>query len=123
MKKTSLFLLSALFASAGMLHLLRPKTFLQIVPPYLPFPAAVVPISGLAELAGAAGILIRRTRPAARWGLVVLLVAVFPANLYMAQAHVQPGGMQIPAWALWLRLPFQPLLLWWVLAATREANL
>ena len=71
-------------------------------------------ISGAAEVAGGLGLLLPATRPAARWGLALLLVLVFPANLDMAR---QPEKYGLPAWTLWARLPLQPLLLWWVLRA------
>jgi len=63
--------------------------------------------------------LLPATRAAARWGLAALLVAVFPANVYMAARHVEPAGLVIPPVLLWLRLPLQPLLIWWVIAATK----
>lgn len=118
MRKFSVAALALLFMGAGVLHLVRPEPFIQIVPPALPNPDWMVLISGLAEMAGGIGILIPSTRPAARWGLVALLVAVFPANIYMAVRHIEPAGTHIPSALLWLRLPLQPLLIWWVIAAT-----
>jgi uncharacterized membrane protein len=100
------------------LHLLRPEPFRQIVPPNLPNPGLWVTISGIAEIIGGLGILLPAVRPAARWGLVALLAAVFPANLHMAQQHIQPAGIHIPTVVLWARLPLQPLLMWWVFWAT-----
>jgi len=117
MHKTSLGLLAVLFTGAGFLHLVDPKPFVEIVPPAFPNAGFLVFVSGLAEIAGGVGILVPFTRPAARWGLVALLVAVFPANLYMALKHVEPAGFVIPPVLLWLRLPLQPLLIWWVLKA------
>jgi len=122
MRKFSVAALALLFMGAGVLHLVRPEPFIQIVPPALPNPDWMVLISGLAEMAGGIGILIPSTRPAARWGLVALLVAVFPANIYMAVRHIEPAGTQIPSALLWLRLPLQPLLIWWVIAATRAVT-
>ena len=69
-------------------------------------------ISGAAEMAGGLAILVPRLRIVAGWGLIVLLVAVFPANLHMALHGWE--GVQIPAWVLWARLPFQGLLIAWV---------
>ena len=103
-----------LFLAAGALHFAIPQTYERVVPPYLPNPQLLVLVSGLAELAGGLGMLWRPTRKAAGWGLVALLIAVFPANLYMAQAHLMG-----PAWALWLRLPLQGLLIWWVWWASK----
>lgn len=115
----SSLLLAAIFVSAGTIHFLRPRIFDSIVPPYVPMPPrAATLISGAAELAGGLGLLHPATRPAARWGLLALLLAVFPANLQMA---LQAGKFEpIPAWALWARLPLQPLLAYWVWRAGRR---
>lgn len=103
--------LAALFVGAGLLHFVRPEPFDRIVPPGLPLPArAATLLSGAAELAGGLGLLHPATRPAARWGLLALLLAVFPANLFMAQ-HAERFA-PLPAGALWARLPLQPLLMW-----------
>ncbi len=118
MKTLSLWILGALFIGAGCLHLIRPQTFMAIMPPQIPRPEWMVAISGVAEILGGLGLLIPATRPIARWGLVALLVAVFPANIYMALRHIEPAGMHIPAALLWARLPVQPLLIWWVLATS-----
>jgi uncharacterized membrane protein len=76
-----------------------------------------VVISGVAELAGGVAVLAGPTRRAAGLGLIALLAAVFPANLYMARA---PERFQrIPRWALYARLPLQPLMMWWAWTATR----
>ena len=82
------------------------------MPEYLPAPAALVWISGLAEILGGLGILFAGSRVLAAWGLIALLVAVFPANLNIA-LHGWPGT-RFPAWVLWVRLPFQLLLIWLV---------
>lgn len=108
----STVLLAALFITAGVMHFLRPEFFDRIVPPATPMPPRTATLlSGAAELAGGLGLLHPRTRPAARWGLLALLVAVYPANLYMAQ---DPGKFGTSAWVVWARLPLQPLLMWWV---------
>ncbi|MFC4638154.1 MauE/DoxX family redox-associated membrane protein [Deinococcus hohokamensis] len=111
-------LLAALFCAAGVLHFLKPEVFDRIVPPATPLsPRAATLLSGVAELAGGLGLLHPATRPAARWGLLALLLAVYPANLYMAQA---PDKFGVPAWVAWARLPLQPLLMWWVWTAGRR---
>lgn len=119
--RLGLALLSLLFVGAGALHFVRPAAYDSIVPAWAApglFPSArsVTLISGAAELLGGLGLLLPATRPAARWGLVLLLLAVFPANLEMAQ---QAQKYPLPAWALWARLPLQLPLIWWVLAAGR----
>jgi len=119
MRRIRLGLLALLFTGAGVLHLVRPQPFVQIGPPVIPKAALMVFLSGLAEIAGGIGLLIPKTRIMARWGLAALLVAVFPANIYMAVRHIEPGGTHVPNALLWLRLPLQPLLIWWVIAATK----
>ena len=99
------------FIVAGTFHFLRPELYLQIVPPYFPSPALLVAISGVAEIAGGIGLLISPLRYAAGWGLIALLIAVFPANIYMLQ---HPGNFQVATWILWARLPFQGVFILWV---------
>ncbi|GMA17180.1 hypothetical protein E5F05_17950 [Deinococcus metallilatus] len=114
-------LLTALFAFAGVLHFVRPEPFDRIVPPQLPLPARTATLlSGAAEIAGGLGLLHPATRPAARWGLMALLLAVFPANVYMAQ-HAE-RFRPLPVWGLWARLPLQPLLMLFVWRAGRRAD-
>lgn len=101
--------LALLFTVAGILHFLKPDAYLRIMPPSLPAPRLLVALSGAAEVAGGLGLVLPATRRAATWGLLALLVAVLPANVYMLQIHQQ---LHLPAWALWARLPLQPLLMW-----------
>ena len=79
------------------------------MPPALPAPRLLVLLSGVAEVAGGLGLLLPATRRWAAWGLLVLLVAVFPANVHMLRLA---SALHIPAWVLWARLPLQPLLMW-----------
>ncbi len=102
---------------AGAFHFLSPAPYLKIMPPALPWPLALVYISGVAEIAGGVGLLIPRLRRAASLGLVALLIAVFPANVYMAVAHVRMTANPVPEWLPWARLPLQALLIWWVIYA------
>ncbi|MBA3882059.1 MAG: DoxX family membrane protein [Chthoniobacterales bacterium] len=106
--------LALFFAVAGLNHFLEPKPYLAIVPPSLPGPAALVYISGAAEIAGAVGILFKGTRKLATIGLIALLIAVFPANIYAALHGMQIGGRPIPSALLWARLPLQAVLIAWV---------
>lgn len=110
-------LLAGAFVGMGALHFLKPELFDAIVPPGTPMSARQATlVSGAAEIAGGLGLMHPATRPAARWGLLALLVAVFPANVHMARHH---GDFGVPAWAAWARLPLQPLLLWLVFRAGR----
>ena len=106
------WIIAAFFVVAGANHFLNPDPYLSMMPGYLPWPSALVWISGVAEIMGGLGILFRATRALAGWGLIALLIAVFPANL-QAALHGWPGS-NFPAWALWLRLPFQPVFIWCV---------
>lgn len=110
------WLLAAAFVGIGVLHFLRPRAFLAIVPPALPFRMAAVYLSGVAEIAGGVGVLLPDPwRAWAGWGLIALLVAVFPANVYQAIARVRIPGLPPPApWLLWARLPLQAVFIAWV---------
>ena len=103
--------LGALFLFAGTMHFLKPRPYVAIVPDALPRKREIVFASGVAELAGGAGVLIPTTRRLAGWWLIATLLAIFPANVNMA---VNAGRFKaIPAWALWARLPVQALLIAW----------
>jgi uncharacterized membrane protein len=112
-------LLALLFMLSGTLHFLAPHLYLRIMPPYLPVPLTLVYISGTAEILGGAGLLIPSTRQAAAWGLVALLIAVLPANIYMATAHLSAPGIMGQSWAQWLRIPLQIPLIYWAWIYTR----
>lgn len=112
---------AALFATSGTLHFTHPDSFERIVPEALPAAGALVAISGAAELAGALGLLIPRVRRPAAWGLVALLVAVFPANITMAVEHERLAP-DVPMWLLWARLPLQVVLIWLVLRVSRPSQ-
>jgi uncharacterized membrane protein len=105
--------------AAGVNHFVMPRYYRRIVPPRFGDPATVVAISGVAEIAGGVGALVPATRRAAGWGLIALLIAVFPANIYMAVRPQRFRDLRVPRWALWLRLPLQPLMMWWAWSATR----
>ncbi|WP_201977818.1 DoxX family protein [Hymenobacter rubidus] len=107
--------LALLFVLAGIWHFVHPATYLAIMPPQLPLPLVLVYVSGVFEILGGLGLLWHRTRRLAGWGLLALLVAVFPANVYMALIHEQ---LHIPGWVAWGRLPLQLPLLWWTYYAS-----
>jgi uncharacterized membrane protein len=114
-QKILLYLAAIFYVFAGWMHFRQPDTYLKIVPPQLPWRMAAVYISGAAEMAGGFALLVPVLRRAAAWGLVALLIAVFPANVYMAASNVQVTSGTIPQFLLWLRLPLQGVLIWWVL--------
>ncbi len=111
--------LAVLFIQAGVAHFVVPDTYKRIVPPSLGDPAMLVRVSGVAEIAGGVGVLVPRTRRLAGFGLIALLAAVFPANVYMAQNPAKFA--KIPAWALYARLPLQPLMMLWAWRATKPS--
>jgi uncharacterized membrane protein len=111
------WLLAVLFILAGALHLGAPDRYLGIVPAYLPSPALLVLVSGVAEMLGGAGLLVTRYRRVAGIGLVALLVVVFPANIEMLRQGMEAHASMRMQALLWLRLPLQPLMIWWVWVA------
>jgi uncharacterized membrane protein len=112
-------LLGNVFILAGVNHFVIPRAYEAIVPPSLRGRARlVVQASGVAEILGGVGVLVPATRRVSGFGLIALLAAVFPANLYMAR---EPERFRkIPRWALFARLPLQPLMMWWAWRATRD---
>jgi uncharacterized membrane protein len=104
--------LGAFFLIAGSLHFLRPRPYVAIVPDVLPRKREIVFASGVAELAGGAGVLVPGTRRLAGWWLIATLLAIFPANINMA---VNAKRFRIvPEPLLWARLPLQGALIAWV---------
>jgi uncharacterized membrane protein len=114
----SIILLAIFFMVAGIAHFVSPGSYVRIVPSYLPAAAMLVFVSGIAEFAGGAGILLTSTRRFAGWGLIALLVAVFPANVEMLRLSAARHASVWWQAALWLRLPLQPALMYWVWRAT-----
>jgi uncharacterized membrane protein len=112
-RKIFRFLLAAFFVVAGLNHFRMPATYLAMMPEWVPAPYAMNIISGGCEVLGGAGILIPRLRIAAGWGLIALMVAVFPANLHAALLGRMPGFSVSPT-VLWLRLPFQAVFIAWI---------
>jgi uncharacterized membrane protein len=100
------------FLFAGAMHFIRPRSYIAIMPDYLPAHRELVYASGVAEMAGGAGVLSERARKPAGWWLIATLVAVFPANVNMA-LHADRFA-RIPPAALWARLPFQAVFIAWV---------
>lgn len=117
--------LGAAFIAVGILHFVRPGFFISIMPSWLPLHAEAVAVSGFAEIAGGVALIPDSTaKPAGIW-LTALLLAVFPANVNMAvdQDQIsQAASSGIPEWALWARLPLQPLLIFLVLKSTRAGS-
>jgi uncharacterized membrane protein len=115
--------LAGFFGLAGTLHFVIPRSYEAMMPPSLPRHREAVVVSGIAEIAGGAAVLHPASRRLARWWLLALLVAVFPANVHMAVNPEQVRGLdleRVPRWALWARMPLSPPAMLWVLRTTRD---
>ena len=96
-------------------HWLTPSRYLAMMPGWIPLHLELVLFTGAAEIAGAVGLLWRRTRRLAGLMLAVYFVAVFPANIHNAVNGLAVDGLPQAAWYYWVRLLFQPLVIWWAL--------
>ena len=105
------YVLGVFFALAGLNHFINPAFYLNIMPPYLPWHAFLVYLSGFFEVLFGILVLLSKYRRIGAWGIIAVLIAVTPANLHMA-LHTQLYPY-IPPWALWLRLPLQLVLIAW----------
>ncbi|WP_436933541.1 DoxX family protein [Halovenus marina] len=129
LKRPLVYVMGVLYIGAGVTHFVIPEAFAQIVPPVLPYPLALVYLSGIAEIVLGIGVLFSRTRRLAAWGLVGLLLAIFPANVYMATSDVVVTGVfgstvDPSATVRWGRLPLQAVLVvlaWWYTRPMPEA--
>ena len=110
-------LLALAYFAVGIVHLKSPEGFLPIMPDWVPAPHAVVIGTGLAEMAGAIGLLIPRLRRAAAWGLAAYAVCVFPANIKHAMEGVVVSGVALGWGYHGPRLAAQPFIVWWALWA------
>ncbi len=113
----SLYLMSLVYVVAGILHFVRPETYVRIMPPSIPAPLTMVYLSGVAEIVLGLAVLIPAFRTWAAWGIILLLIAVFPANWYMA---VSGQFSHTPSWILWARLPLQLVLIYWAYTFTKK---
>lgn len=119
-KDTLRNLLAVLMIGAGILHFAIPQPFIKIVPGILPYPAALVYISGVCEIILGAGLFFPAVRQLSGWGLVALFIAVYPANLNMAFNHIKLTGIPDSWWVHRIRLPLQFVLIAWAYWYTRE---
>jgi uncharacterized membrane protein len=108
-------LLAIFYFVAGVAHIRSPTGFLQITPDWVPYPAQVVFLTGVAEIAGALGLMIPRLRATAGIGLALYAVCVYPANVNHAINNIEMGGNQLSWWYHGPRLAFQPVFVWWAL--------
>ena len=116
----SRLVLGAFFIAAGALHFVRPRAYQSIMPEALPAHRELVYLSGLAEMAGGAGVLADRTLRPAGWWLIATMLAVFPANVNMAVEAER--FRRIPEPLLWARLPVQAAIVYWIWRVTSAAT-
>lgn len=113
--ETHRYIIGGLFIITGILHFLKPELFVKIMPDYIPYHLAMVYASGVAEITGGIGIFFENTQFWAGWGLILLLIAVFPANINMTIESVQRSGYSsLYSIATIVRLPLQFVLMYWV---------
>lgn len=105
------YIMGAMYILAGVMHFIKPKVYLKIMPPYLPAPLTLVYLSGAFESVFGMLVLIPQTQSIGAWGIIATLIGVFPANVYMLQAY--KGKKMWYKIALWLRLPLQLGLIYW----------
>ncbi len=117
-KTLTLVLFGVFFIGAGANHFINPDFYMRMMPAYLPWHSGLVMLSGVAEIALGALLLIPRFQVMAAWGLIALLIAVFPANVNMTMhPELYPTIAQT---ALWIRLPIQGLLIAWAYWYTKR---
>jgi uncharacterized membrane protein len=121
LKQLTRYIYGVFWIAAGQNHFLHTLFYVSIMPPYLPWPLALVYISGMAEIGLGLLLLFKRWSALAGWGLIALSIAVFPANIYMA-LHPELYPWASPR-GLWLRLPLQGALIAWAYWYTRPASL
>jgi len=109
-KTISKYLLALVMVGAGTMHFIRPDFYLKIMPPYLPFHQELVSLSGCCEIALGLGLLVPRASRFAAWGIIALLIAVFPANVYLYQHQ---DILPAPPILHFLRLPLQVVFILW----------
>lgn len=119
-KRALLWVMGGLYVLAGSLHFLAPDAYLPLMPPWLPAHRPLILLSGAAEIVLGAAVLVPALRPLAAWGLIALLIAIFPANVHVALHDVPLFGATEGAgvWN-WVRLPFQLVLIAWAWWYTR----
>jgi uncharacterized membrane protein len=126
-KRVARWAMVVFMVASGIGHFAITDAYVAMVPASFPSPRLLVYVSGVAELLGGIGLVVPwpRLRRAAAIGIILLLVAVFPANVNMAIHHISPFGMQASPAALWGRLPFQVLFVawaWWLASSPRNAS-
>lgn len=117
-KKISLGTQSFLYTLAGIIHFIHPAPYQRIMPRWLPGPDLLIAISGAAEIAFGLMLLVPATRRLAAWGIILLLIAVLPANVQMMLDYLRENNPY--AWLTVLRIPLQGVLIWWIWPFTQK---
>lgn len=117
MKKYLVYLMGTVYILAGINHFWHEPFYTKMIYDFLPCPIQLVYVSGIAEILCGIGLLIPATRSVAAWGTIALLIAVFPANIYMAM-HPEQWG--VSSTGLYVRLPIQLILIWWAYTYTKD---
>lgn len=113
-----LYLLSALFIVAGLNHFRMPKLYLKITPPFVPFPSFINYLVGFFEVVFGILLLISSFTKLAAWGIIFLLIVIFPANIYMYKQ--EKAALGLPKWLIIIRLPLQLGLILWTYQYTQN---
>ncbi len=116
MKKYSVYLMGLAYILAGINHFVHPDFYMKMLVGFLPYPSALNMISGAIEIILGIGVMLPKTRNVSAWGIILLLIAVFPANINMA-IHANEWGLSVIG--LYARLPIQFLLIWWAFVYTK----
>lgn len=111
----SLYIMAILYILAGINHFVNPRFYYKIIPPFFGNKPLINQLSGAAEIVLGVFLFTPWSSWAA-WGIILLLIAVFPAHLYHLQQ--KGAGMKVPIWALWVRLPLQFVLMFWAYGYT-----
>lgn len=118
MKKISLYLIGIFYIFAGLMHFVNSSFYLQLMPPFIPWPLTMVYWSGVIEIVLGILVLLPKYSTKAAWGIILLLIAVFPANIYTVTSG--GAGFDVPIWVAWARLPVQGLFIAWAYWHTKE---
>jgi uncharacterized membrane protein len=117
-KKIGLYIMAVLYIIAGTIHLTNPDFYKKIMPPWLPCHYFIIYFTGACEIVLGTLLIPQQSRKTAAWGIIILLVAVFPANIQMMLNYWHQQSPHL--WIAILRLPLQPLLIWWAYIYTKR---
>lgn len=117
MKEIGLYIQAFLYTLAGINHFWHPRLYKQIMPPWLPWHDGLIVLSGVCEILFGLLLLPSLTRPLAAWLIILLLIAIFPANIQMTLDYMRRHDPR--TWVTILRLPLQVVLIWWAYIYTK----